>query len=385
MEKDTLRMQFLSGIITEGQYKVKLQENENEEIAAKVEPILNKPEVEKKIKDIYSNLSDDEKKELESSLKKLGINASTSPKDAHDAVQNVADNVGGGMSEGDENIDPKKKVADILHGIGAANIAAFGGVPAAIVIGGLLAGTVGSPMIAGFAISWGVTGLLMELAKLLEKEPGSSNESLNESMIGGIVGIGAINQIPPRAKADYETAFEHFLGGKYGLNEVEIEEAEIPAIDSEIANDPDFQKLVDYFEENPIKAKKVKDKLKTLEEITENQYGVNKSSDGSYFTQDGVYSTYYFKKNDKYYKKQSLPGGYGFGKHKTDEISKEDFQKIQKEYWKDQLMKIGLGAAAVGFVGALMAGPLGANDPGNILQAALIAAGFGGAAASIFE
>ncbi len=172
---------------------------------------------------------------------------------------------------------------------------------------------------------------------------------------------------------------------KEGLNEVEIEKAEMPASEIAKSTDPDFQKLVDYFEENPIKAKKVKDKLKTLEEITENQYGVNKSSDGSYFTQDGVYSTYYFKKNDKYYKKQSLPGGYGFGKHKTDEISKEDFQKIQKEYWKDQLMKIGLGAAAVGFVGALMAGPLGANDPGNILQAALIAAGFGGAAASIFE
>jgi hypothetical protein len=51
--------------------------------------------------------------------------------------------------------------------------------------------------------------------------------SLNESMIGGIVGIGAINQIPPRAKADYETAFEHFLGGKYGLNEVEIEEGNL--------------------------------------------------------------------------------------------------------------------------------------------------------------
>jgi hypothetical protein len=51
--------------------------------------------------------------------------------------------------------------------------------------------------------------------------------SLNESMIGGIVGIGAINQIPSRAKADYETAFEHFLGGKYGLNEVEIEEVKI--------------------------------------------------------------------------------------------------------------------------------------------------------------
>ena len=41
--------------------------------------------------------------------------------------------------------------------------------------------------------------------------------SLNESMIGGIVGIGAINQIPSRAKADYEMAFEHFLGEKYEL------------------------------------------------------------------------------------------------------------------------------------------------------------------------
>jgi hypothetical protein len=39
--------------------------------------------------------------------------------------------------------------------------------------------------------------------------------SLNEHMIGGIVGIGAINQIPPREKTDYETAFEHFLGERY--------------------------------------------------------------------------------------------------------------------------------------------------------------------------
>jgi len=40
-------------------------------------------------------------------------------------------------------------------------------------------------------------------------------KSLKESMIGGIVGIGAINQIPPREKTDYETAFEHFLGERY--------------------------------------------------------------------------------------------------------------------------------------------------------------------------
>ena len=41
--------------------------------------------------------------------------------------------------------------------------------------------------------------------------------SLNESMIGGIVGVGAINQIPPREKTDYEMAFEHFLGERYEI------------------------------------------------------------------------------------------------------------------------------------------------------------------------
>ena len=67
-----------------------------------------------------------------------------------------------------------------------------------------------------------------EYKAIINKEiEDTEKDSLNESMIGGIVGIGAINQIPPRAKADYETAFEHFLGEKYGLNEVEIEEVKI--------------------------------------------------------------------------------------------------------------------------------------------------------------
>jgi hypothetical protein len=66
-----------------------------------------------------------------------------------------------------------------------------------------------------------------EYKAIINKEiEDAEKDSLNESMIGGIVGIGAINQIPPRAKADYETAFEHFLGEKYGLNEVEEEVGE---------------------------------------------------------------------------------------------------------------------------------------------------------------
>ena len=58
--------------------------------------------------------------------------------------------------------------------------------------------------------------------KEIEEEDKSS---LNESMIGGIVGVGAINQIPPREKTDYEMAFEHFLGSKY-INEDSTSEME---------------------------------------------------------------------------------------------------------------------------------------------------------------
>jgi hypothetical protein len=61
-------------------------------------------------------------------------------------------------------------------------------------------------------------------AKLEELNSTEEKDSLNEGMIGGIVGIGAINQIPPREKTDYEMAFEHFLGSKYELNE-EIDES----------------------------------------------------------------------------------------------------------------------------------------------------------------
>ena len=55
----------------------------------------------------------------------------------------------------------------------------------------------------------------------------TEKDSLNEHVIGGIVGIGAINQIPSRAKADYEDAFEYFLSQKYTLNEEESVEEDL--------------------------------------------------------------------------------------------------------------------------------------------------------------
>ena len=57
-----------------------------------------------------------------------------------------------------------------------------------------------------------------EYTAVINKEiEDEDKSSLNESMIGGIVGIGAINQIPPTPKTDYEMAFEHFLGERYEI------------------------------------------------------------------------------------------------------------------------------------------------------------------------
>ena len=157
MEKDTLRMQFLSGVITEGQYKIKLQEN--------MDSNMGKEELIKKIKNLGDFGFTGDKIEF----KGLLITASTQEDEGgpYYFVYGEDDD----SEDGIFNSTNPEKVAEFIFN--------------------------------------------------LEKS------SLNESMIGGIVGIGAINQIPPRAKADYETAFEHFLGEKYGLNEVEIEEVKI--------------------------------------------------------------------------------------------------------------------------------------------------------------
>jgi hypothetical protein len=53
-------------------------------------------------------------------------------------------------------------------------------------------------------------------AKLQENKKSKNKKSINEHFVaGGIVGIGAINQIPSRTKEVYEDAFEHFLSERY--------------------------------------------------------------------------------------------------------------------------------------------------------------------------
>lgn len=75
---------------------------------------------------------------------------------------------------------------------------------------------------------------MQELAGVPAKK---ETESLNEHyMAGGIVGVGAINQIPPREKSDYEMAFEHFMTEEKDPGEITGTDID----DIEISSPPDF-------------------------------------------------------------------------------------------------------------------------------------------------
>ena len=173
MTNETLRMQFLSGVITEGQYKIKLHENVavaevRRAMEAAIAKIKNPTDIERRINNV-----------------KFVVYNSLDP-----------NTNGGERPPSDFQFDDAWW--DSTHSQATDSVIAsiYGELDAAV------------------------------KGKSFGEDPMNENKSLNESMIGGIVGIGAINQIPPRAKADYETAFEHFLGEKYGLNE-EMEEMEV--------------------------------------------------------------------------------------------------------------------------------------------------------------
>jgi hypothetical protein len=162
MNKETLRMQMLSGIITESEYKAKLAENQN-------------------VNNIVKNLSstydlstfESFKDEIESS----------------DLMDEIITQMNGGVEPDYNNMD-QDEINNLVN-----------------------------------PIKKQVDDYVFEKfnKKIFNKTSSSENkDSLNEHYVaGGIVGIGAINQIPSRAKADYEDAFEHFLSQKYDLKENE--------------------------------------------------------------------------------------------------------------------------------------------------------------------
>ena len=207
MNIETLRMQMLSGIITESEYKAKLNEAEEAQAIATAEKIEADVEKAPSVKDALNKLSDEEKDQLRAKLTKAGITANSRIKD-------VAGKLDEPLTEAEG--DTKTKVANALSAVGGGLMKSMI-VPLIPLIVGKITGT---GFIGGTAITAGAAGALIGLAKLLDA--GEAKNSLNEHYVaGGIVGIGAINQIPSRVKADYEDAFEHFLGQKYNLNEAE--------------------------------------------------------------------------------------------------------------------------------------------------------------------
>jgi hypothetical protein len=206
MIQEQLRMQMLAGVITEGKYKTKLQENEMAAVGEKVEAA-----VEDKLEATVDNLSDEQKSQLRAELAKAGITANSKIEDVVSKLDESLNEVEG---------DTKTKVANALSNVGGALMKSML-VPLIPLVVGKITGT---GFGGGVAITAGTAGALIALAKLLGAK--KTQDSLNEHYVaGGIVGIGAINQIPPREKANYETAFEHFLGQKYGINE-EMDEVE---------------------------------------------------------------------------------------------------------------------------------------------------------------
>jgi hypothetical protein len=272
MTNEQLRMQMLSGIITEGEYKAKLQEDKSMDFSAKDQKDWS--EKKSRMYDSWAN-SSNELKDLEDDLKKA------------------------------KGRDDKEEIKRLNNRIAQKKIA----------------------------------------IKTSKEEFKKLNESLNENFVG----MGAINNLfAERKKETYEDAFEHFLSQKYALNEVEedLEEAEMGNIDPAIKNNPAFNKLVSYLKTHPDEAEELKDKEDEIEDVLQN---VNEA----------------FKKDGKFYTQDT----YG----NTKEV---DF----KTYLKDKGISVAMSAAALGFLGALMAGALGTNTPNEILDAVLVASGIGAVA-----
>jgi hypothetical protein len=148
------------------------------EAPEEVENILLAKPFKNLIMRIIMKLSGEELSDLKNTLNAKGIDGDSSAEEVHDVVSSVAESLKNPkIEEGEEGKEEiiKDKVAEIMHSIGAGNIAAWGGVPAAIAVGSLT----GMPL--GFAISWGATAVLMGLAKALDKD----EKYLREEMLPG--------------------------------------------------------------------------------------------------------------------------------------------------------------------------------------------------------
>jgi hypothetical protein len=247
MTKETLRMQMLSGVITEGQYKTKLEElnstkeknplnehyvaggivgvgainnpfegrkkekyedafeyflsskyslNEAEEAQAlaTAEKVEDKVESDPKIEAALDKLSDEEKSQLSAELAKLGITPDSS---IQSVANKLASELGDVVNEAEEN--PNKKKAEVLKYFGQVLT-----MQNAIPIFSVMLGHVinpSSPLLTGMGLTLGVGGALIGLAKALENKKVDEGKEVEEPSL--YEGEEPLKNISDEEKAEY--------------------------------------------------------------------------------------------------------------------------------------------------------------------------------------
>jgi hypothetical protein len=177
-------------------YKKSLNEHVDDRAAVQVHKLVLNPQLVNRMHEIISRLSDEKIAELEMVLDRLGINANSTPQEVHNKVEAKAHSEksmempeGLDMPQMSKDDKAKREMAKVFHGIGSANIAAWGGVPSALILGHLM-----KSMPAGFAVSWGVTSILMLAADALQKSMEKKEP------------IGEDDNVPPKIAASNDIA-----------------------------------------------------------------------------------------------------------------------------------------------------------------------------------
>lgn len=122
-----------------------------------VEGKMQDPKFKEAMFDMLSSLTPEQIQKVRDDLKKMGVKADSDAQEILAKAEKVSE------SRVFEEKVKAENIANVLHDLGALNIASWAGVPAAILIGGLS----GAGFAAGLAASWGATAILMGLAKLL--------------------------------------------------------------------------------------------------------------------------------------------------------------------------------------------------------------------------
>jgi hypothetical protein len=165
MNKEFLKIQKIAGLITESQYR-ELTEEDIKVIAA-AEKIEDKVESDPSIEAMVDKLSDEEKSDLQSALAKLGITPNTSIETAVNKIEPKIQNV---VSEIDEAVSTKQKIADVSNILGklsyASNLIPFMN---AFLMKAMFSDMPGGvAAVSGIFLSAAVGAALIGLSKILE-------------------------------------------------------------------------------------------------------------------------------------------------------------------------------------------------------------------------